>query len=62
VEVLAWHGADLDRSGAIDFGDAIAFVTLLLAGDAGADLNADGTPDGADALLLIDALRSACAR
>ncbi|MFI4898262.1 MAG: FG-GAP-like repeat-containing protein [Phycisphaerales bacterium JB059] len=62
VEVFAWHEADLDRSGQIDFGDAIVFVTLLLAGDEGADLNADGALDGADVLRLIDALGSGCAR
>ncbi len=60
IEIIAWHRADLDRSGGLDFSDVIAFLGLFVAADPGADLTGDTIIDAADALELVGLLSEAC--
>ena len=60
LKVIAWHRADLDRSGSLDYADVIVFLTRYAAGDPGADLNGDESIDVSDALDLIELIGNPC--
>ena len=60
VEHVAWHPADLDRSGGLDFADVIAFLGLFVDEDPRADLTGDAQLDAGDALELIGLLGEPC--
>ncbi len=53
IDVVAYHAADLDHNGRIDFLDVFEFLVRFGEGDAGADLDGSGTLDIGDVLRLL---------
>ncbi|MEZ6242686.1 MAG: CRTAC1 family protein [Phycisphaerales bacterium] len=60
VEVVAYHEADLDHSGGLDYLDVYRFLALFALGDLGADLDGSGALDILDAMRLLEAFARGC--
>ncbi len=52
--IVAYHAADLNQSGGVDYLDVFEFLVRFGAGDDGADLDGSGSLDVGDALRLLE--------